>query len=168
MRTALFLSPCPLLRKKGKTGMEDADIGSPRNYRAKLAYASCRTARSGRKRFRKKSSSPGGLRYFSRKPCLSGSIRRQALVVQRAAKARVFTIKTIRIMRQAIITRQPSQAPMRMPVARKPRVQVPEPDMKFPPRGSGPVHISSLLNPILEISRHPDRNRLLAEFFKDA
>lgn len=57
MRTALFLSPCPLLRKKGKTGMEDADIGSPRNYRAKLAYASCRTARSGRKRFRKKSSS---------------------------------------------------------------------------------------------------------------
>ena len=47
MRTALFLSPCPLLRKKGKTGMEDADIGSPRNYRAKLANASCRTARSG-------------------------------------------------------------------------------------------------------------------------
>lgn len=71
-------------------------------------------------------------------------------------------------MRQAIITRQPSQAPMRMPVARKPRVQVPEPDMKFPPRGSGPVHISALLNPILEISRHPDRNKLLAEFFKDA
>ena len=27
MRTALFLSPCPLLRKKGKTGMEDADEG---------------------------------------------------------------------------------------------------------------------------------------------
>lgn len=93
MRTALFLSPCPLLRKKGKTGMEDADIGSPRNYRAKLAYASCRTARSGRKRFRKKSSSPRGLRYFSRKPCLSGSICRRALVVQRAAKARVFTLK---------------------------------------------------------------------------
>ena len=93
MRTALFLSPCPLLRKNGKTGMEDADIGSPRNYRAKLAYASCRTARSGRKRFRKKSSSPGGLRYFSRKPCLSGSIRRPAPVVQRAAKARVFTLK---------------------------------------------------------------------------
>ena len=108
------------------------------------------------------------LRYFSRKPCLSGSIRRRALVVQRAAKARVFTIKTIRIMRQAIITRQPSQAPIRMPVARRPRVQVPEPAMKFPPRGSGPVHISALLNPILEISRHPDRNRLLAEFFKDA
>jgi hypothetical protein len=33
------------------------------------------------------------LRYFSRKPCLSGSICRWALVVQRAAKARVFTVK---------------------------------------------------------------------------
>ena len=33
------------------------------------------------------------LRYFSRKPCLSGSICRWALVVQRAAKARVFTLK---------------------------------------------------------------------------
>ena len=165
-RAALFMSAT--IQKTRRTGMEDTDIDTPMNYRAKLAYASCRTARSGRKRFRKKSSSPGGLRYFSRKPCLSGSIRRRALVVQRAAKARVFTIKTIRIMRQAIITRQPSQAPMRMPVARKPRVQVPEPAMKFPPRGSGPVHISALLNPILEISRHPDRNRLLAEFFKDA
>ena len=33
------------------------------------------------------------LRYFSRKPCLSGSVYRKALVVQRAAKARIFTIK---------------------------------------------------------------------------
>ena len=33
------------------------------------------------------------LRYFSRKPCLSGSVYRKALVVQRAAKARVFTLK---------------------------------------------------------------------------
>ncbi len=32
-------------------------------------------------------------RYFSRKPCLTGSIYRSALVVQRAAKAQVFTIK---------------------------------------------------------------------------
>ena len=35
-------------------------------------------------------------RYFSRKPCLTGSICRKALVVQRAAKARVFTNKTIK------------------------------------------------------------------------
>ena len=33
------------------------------------------------------------LRYFSRKPCLSGNVCRWALVVQRAAKARVFTLK---------------------------------------------------------------------------
>ena len=36
---------------------------------------------------------PEGLRYFFRKPCLSGSVCRKALVVQRAAKAQVFTIK---------------------------------------------------------------------------
>ena len=36
------------------------------------------------------------LRYFSRKPCLSGSVYRKALVVQRAAKARIFTIKIIK------------------------------------------------------------------------
>ena len=36
------------------------------------------------------------LRYFSRKPCLTGSVCRNALVVQRAAKARVFTIKMIK------------------------------------------------------------------------
>lgn len=36
------------------------------------------------------------LRYFSRKPCLSGSVYRKALVVQRAAKARVSTIKMIK------------------------------------------------------------------------
>lgn len=32
------------------------------------------------------------LRYFSRKPCLTGSISRNALVVQRTAKVRVLTI----------------------------------------------------------------------------
>ncbi len=32
------------------------------------------------------------LRYFPRKPCLSGSISRNALVVQRTAKVRVLTI----------------------------------------------------------------------------
>lgn len=41
--------------------------------------------------------------------------------------------------------------------------------IKLPPRGTaGPVHISSLLEPLQQIVRHPDRNRLLAEFFKDA
>ena len=68
-------------------------------------------------------------------------------------------------MNQAIIASVP-MAPMQMPVVRRRRVKVTEPEIKLPPRGSrGPVHISELLNPILEISKHPDRNRLLAEFF---
>ena len=36
------------------------------------------------------------LRYFSRKPCLSGSVYRKALVVQRPAKARKLTSKIIK------------------------------------------------------------------------
>ncbi len=68
-------------------------------------------------------------------------------------------------MNQAIITSVP-MAPMQMPVVRRRRVKVAEPQIQLPPRGSrGPVHISELLTPILEISKHPDRNRLLAEFF---
>ncbi len=43
----LFFYPHTLHGKSGKTGMEDTDIGDPMNYRAKLANASCRTARSG-------------------------------------------------------------------------------------------------------------------------
>ena len=76
--------------EKGKTGMEDTDIGDPMNYRAKLANASCRTARSGLAVSGKIILAGGS--GFSRKPCLSGSIRRPAPVVQRAAKARVFTL----------------------------------------------------------------------------
>ena len=67
-------------------------------------------------------------------------------------------------MNQAIITSAP-MAPMQMPMVRRRRVKVTEPEIKLPSRGSGPVHISELINPILEISNHPDRNRLLAEFF---
>lgn len=55
-----------------------------------------------------------------------------------------------------------------MPVTRRKRTVEPEPAIKFPPRGTtGPVHVSTLLNPILEICRHPDRNRLLAELFSE-
>ena len=67
-------------------------------------------------------------------------------------------------MNQTFITSAP-MAPMQMPMVRRRRVKVTEPEIKLPPRGSGPVHISELVNPILEISKHPDRNRLLAEFF---
>ena len=72
-------------------------------------------------------------------------------------------------MCQAIITRPPMaplQIHMPMPATRKKRSVKPEPTIKFPPRGTtGPMHISTLLNPILDICRHPDRDRLLAEFF---
>ena len=70
-------------------------------------------------------------------------------------------------MNQAIIS-IPPMAPVQIPVpipARR-KYPVPEPTAKFPPRErSGPVHISTLLDPVLEICSHPDRNRLLAEFF---
>lgn len=72
-------------------------------------------------------------------------------------------------MNQTIITRPPAaplQIPVPMPVTRRKRTVKPEPVIKFPPRGTtGPVHISTLLDPILELCRHPDRDRLLAEFF---
>ena len=41
-------------------------------------------------------------------------------------------------------------------------------EIKMPERGSnGPVKIGTLLEPIRQIINHPDRNRLMAEFFKD-
>ena len=53
-----------------------------------------------------------------------------------------------------------------MPIPARRKYHTPEPTVKFPPREKGgPVHISTLLNPILEICHHPDRDRLLAEFF---
>ena len=60
-RAALFVSVT--------TGNDTGRKGKHRhwqteNYRAKLANASCRTARSGRKRFRKKSSSPEAPVFF--------------------------------------------------------------------------------------------------------
>ena len=51
----------------------------------------------------------------------------------------------------------------------KPEIQCqPKVDIKIPERGSaGPIKIGTLLEPIRQIIKHPDRNRLLAEFFKD-
>ncbi|KAB4217185.1 hypothetical protein GAP53_11245 [Bacteroides uniformis] len=72
-------------------------------------------------------------------------------------------------MNQAIISRPPmAPVQMPMPVTRRKRTVEPEPAIRFPPKGmTGPVHVSTLLNPILEICRHPDRNRLLAELFSE-
>ena len=57
---------------------------------------------------------------------------------------------------------------MRMPVpaVRRKRNVKPEPATRLPPRGTaGAVHVSMLLDSVLEICRHPERDRLLAEFF---
>ena len=79
--------------RKGKRGIYSH--WQTGNYRAKLANASFRTARSSLA-VSEKIILAGGLRYFSRKPCLSGSVCRKAHVVQRTAKARVSTIKMIK------------------------------------------------------------------------
>ncbi len=65
------------------------------------------------------------------------------------------------------VTASTHQTIVRMPSRRRRKaIQIPEPEMKFPPRGTtGPVHISELLNPLLEICSHPDRDRLLLEYF---
>lgn len=44
----------------------------------------------------------------------------------------------------------------------------PEPTIRLPPRGSTePMRIGLLLEPLRQIIRHPNRQRLLAEFFKE-
>ena len=54
-------------------------------------------------------------------------------------------------------------------INRKPEIKCkPGVDIKIPERGSaGPIKIGTLLDPIRQIIKHPDRNRLLADFFKD-
>ena len=91
-RAALFMSPCQGLNNADiKVRKEYAGWQTRRNYRAKLATASCRTARSGLAVSAK--IILAALRYFSRKPCLTGSGRCNALVVQRAAKPGYSIIK---------------------------------------------------------------------------
>lgn len=60
-----------------------------------------------------------------------------------------------------------AQPAVTIPVPKKRIVRIERPGIKFPSRRTrGPVHISTILDQITEIGRHPDRNRLLAEFFK--
>lgn len=45
---------------------------------------------------------------------------------------------------------------------------IPEIEITMPERGTtGPVRIGKLLEPLQQIINHPDRNRLMAELFKD-
>lgn len=68
-------------------------------------------------------------------------------------------------MRQAIMTA--AQPAVTIPVPKKRIVRIETPEVRLPShRNGGPVHISTVLDKITEISRHPDRNRLLAELFK--
>lgn len=68
-------------------------------------------------------------------------------------------------MRQAIMTS--AQPAVTIPVPKKRIVRIERPEVRLPSRRTGgPVHISTIMDQITEISRHPDRNRLLAELFK--
>lgn len=67
-------------------------------------------------------------------------------------------------MRQAITTS--AQPAATFPVPKKRIIRIEKPEIRLPSgRTGGPAHISTILDPIMEISRHPDRNRLLAELF---
>ena len=73
-------------------------------------------------------------------------------------------------MEQHAIMTSPA-IPMVSPMPARGRKITPKvtPSVKLPPRGTtGPVHVSTLLEPLQQIISHPDRNRLLAEFFKEA
>lgn len=55
-----------------------------------------------------------------------------------------------------------------IPQRKVPVEKAPEIEMIMPGRGTtGPVRIGRLLEPIGQIIDHPDRNRLMAELFKD-
>ena len=138
-----------------------------RELQGKVANASVRTTRSG---------PPCGgfpgekiilalLRYFPEKPCLSGSICSKSPCSSTGCQSPDIHNLNKRSMQQTIIARQ-SPAPAWIPVIeKKKKIRIPEPHIKLPGRGAtGPVPVSTLLNPVLEICNHPDRNRLLAEF----
>ncbi len=46
-------------------------------------------------------------------------------------------------------------------------VRTADPDLSVPERGTtGPIPIGDVMKPIRKIIAHPDRNRLMAEFFR--
>lgn len=51
----------------------------------------------------------------------------------------------------------------KVPVRKKPEVKI----TKLERGSTGPVKVGTLLGPIRQIINHPDRNRLIAEYFKD-
>lgn len=134
------------------------------NYRAKLANGPL--GRQGQaSRFAKKSSSPCGLSVFFRKTLpYRGTFAAKALVVHdRLPKPEYSNLKH-KIMEQNIMTGTWSTASIRRQPAEEASPALTA-EMSSG-RTTGPVPISALLDPIRRISRHPDRNRLLAEYFR--
>ena len=89
---------CPSYRKSRNSRNrkdENTAIDRPKNYRAKVANASVRTTRSGPLR-----GFPGKiilalLRYFSRKPCLSGSICSKGPCSSTGCQSRKYSINSL-------------------------------------------------------------------------
>lgn len=112
---------CPSYRKSRNSRNrkdENTAIDRPKNYRAKVANASVRTTRSGPLR-----GFPGKiilalLRYFSRKPCLSGSICSKGPCSSTGCQSPDIHNLNKRSMQQTIIARQ-SPAPAWIPVIEK-------------------------------------------------
>lgn len=73
-------------------------------------------------------------------------------------------------MKQQVIMASPVIPKTRPAPVRIKKITPPAtPSVKLPPRGTtGPVPVSTLLEPLQQIIGHPDRNYLLAEFFKEA
>ena len=111
----------------------------------------------------------GGLRYFSRKPCLTGGICRRALVVHGLPKPEYSQLKKIKRHEPSICNKRTAGSHEDAHAGNeKKKDGGTRTCRQVPATGTTePVHISTLLNPILEISRHPDRNRLLAKLFSE-
>lgn len=144
-------------------------IHVPMNYRAKVADASYRQARSGLAVSWEKSSSPKGCGIFPE----NLACRKHPLLPPYSSTGHVkpeYSPLKLKSMEQQAIMASPV-APMTRPVPARIRKITPpaKPFIKLPPRGTtGPVPVSALLEPLQRIIHHPDRNRLLAEFFKEA
>lgn len=58
--------------------------------------------------------------------------------------------------------------PMSKPARRFPVNEIPEVEVCIPGRGAtGMIRIGSIIEQVQQIINHPDRNRLMAELFKD-
>ena len=133
------------------------------NYRAKLANGSF--GRQGQaSRFAEKSSSPCGLSVFFRKtlPYRSTFAAKALVVHDRLPKPEYSNLKHMTMEQNIMTGTWRTDSIRRRPTEEAESAKTAEVS-PCPP--TGPVQISTLLDPIRRIIRHPDRNRLLAEYF---